>query len=577
MNSRAKVCSVVVDEMAIKEGVTYDKGRDMIEGLEEFGSQGSSLKPANHAVVFMARGLESKWKQPLGYFLSRGPMSGQKTGALLLECITLLMEVGLTVKVIVADQGTNNQSMFTNVLNTSTSDPCFTVNGEKIYAMYDPPHLLKSLRNNLKRTGFIHSGAMVADWAHIQEFYKKDSRLPIRLAHKLSTKHIFLSSFSAMRVRLAAQVLSHTVAAGITSMVSFKAMPQEAKGTAEFVQRADKLFNCFNSKAKLESGPMKGALSAESKHSTFLKDCQAWLKTVSLRNGRQVPSLEGWKRSVNALLLLWDDLHANYEFKYLLTNRLNQDCLENFFSIVRWKGGHAVNPDAGQFRLSFRAAVVDTMAKPCPGANCEKDGDHFLLSFLGGELSGFETTPAIPRMSQIASVPEVAFQTAVETTAELSSQSDNVRAYIAGYLCHRAEKEACSLCRGRIVGPNRERDPRYIFLKEKQFELTEPGKGLIFPSLLFFKVVGKYETRFRELFKYCDPRREILGTITNGLSDLPCHKALRCRKEDNKCNMALYVITLFAKLRVHHALKTANANLKQTQVRNRKLLTFRHL
>ena len=51
-------------------------------------------------------------------------------------------------------------------------------------------------------------------WKHIEDFYDLDSRSPIRMAPKLTRKHIDLPAFTNMRVKLATQVLSHSVAAG---------------------------------------------------------------------------------------------------------------------------------------------------------------------------------------------------------------------------------------------------------------------------------------------------------------------------------------------------------------------------
>lgn len=51
-----------------------------------------------------------------------------------------------------------------------------------------------------------------------------------------------------MRVCLAAEVLSHTVAAGISTYVALGKLPDEAIHTAEFVEAVDGLFDCFNSR-----------------------------------------------------------------------------------------------------------------------------------------------------------------------------------------------------------------------------------------------------------------------------------------------------------------------------------------
>ena len=65
-----------------------------------------------------------------------------------------------------------------------------------------------------------------------------------------------------------------------------------------------------------------------------------------------VSCIVGWQISIISLMALWKDLQ-NSGFKYLLTNRLNQDCLENVFSILRSKGRFRDNPDPQQFRAAF--------------------------------------------------------------------------------------------------------------------------------------------------------------------------------------------------------------------------------
>ena len=66
--------------------------------------------------------------------------------------------------------------------------------------------------------------------------------------------------------------------------------------------------------------------------------------------------------AITSVKLLWDDMGKQEGVKYLLTSRLNQDCLENLFSIVRAKGGARDNPNAAQFRVAL-AEVCDTLVK----------------------------------------------------------------------------------------------------------------------------------------------------------------------------------------------------------------------
>lgn len=55
--------------------------------------------------------------------------------------------------------------------------------------------------------------------------------------------------------------------------------------------------------------------------------------------------INGWLENLQSLKLLWKELHYNYGFKFLITRRLTQDCIENLFSIIRSKGGNNVTPD----------------------------------------------------------------------------------------------------------------------------------------------------------------------------------------------------------------------------------------
>ena len=73
MSEKDQYCCLLFDEMSIRENVWwFNQKFDCIEGYEELGSQGRTCNTANHALLFMVRGLHRKWKQPVAYYLSRG-------------------------------------------------------------------------------------------------------------------------------------------------------------------------------------------------------------------------------------------------------------------------------------------------------------------------------------------------------------------------------------------------------------------------------------------------------------------------------------------------------------------------
>ena len=101
MNDRDHNVSLVFDEMSIKQVLLYNEKCNTIEGFENFGFIGKSI--ANHAIAFVVRGLASKWKQPLGYFLCSGPIKPTILKSLTKECIGKLEKTGLNVMAIVCD------------------------------------------------------------------------------------------------------------------------------------------------------------------------------------------------------------------------------------------------------------------------------------------------------------------------------------------------------------------------------------------------------------------------------------------------------------------------------------------
>ena len=69
MDPKDRCISLMYDEMALKSALVYNHRLDRIEGFEDTGELGMSQFVADHTFTFMVRGLYTKWKQHLGYFL----------------------------------------------------------------------------------------------------------------------------------------------------------------------------------------------------------------------------------------------------------------------------------------------------------------------------------------------------------------------------------------------------------------------------------------------------------------------------------------------------------------------------
>ncbi len=152
---------LVFDEMAIKEALVYNGSKDEVDGFEDFDHMGKTKYIANHASVFMVRGLAGKWKQPVGYFLSSGPINSGMLQILTRTCLTKLFKIGLKVVALVCDQGSNNRSFLHQLEGVLLEKLYINCTGQKVFVFFDPPHLLKNVRNNLKRNNLVVSGKSV--------------------------------------------------------------------------------------------------------------------------------------------------------------------------------------------------------------------------------------------------------------------------------------------------------------------------------------------------------------------------------------------------------------------------------
>lgn len=224
-------CSVLFDEMALEAKLYFDKYNDCIFGFEDFGYNRKSLKFADHVLVFMVRGIKKKFKQPICYYYVKGTTPTKVLVNCIKEVLSNLYTVGLDVVTTVSDQGVTNVAAINFLKNESQTSSgtnnehiSYLINGNEVIHVYDPPHLLKGIRNNLltKDVEFTWQGeSQRASWKFIQNLYKLDKDNEIygyRALPKLTESHIDPKKIKKMKVSMAAQVFSHRIASTMKLM-----------------------------------------------------------------------------------------------------------------------------------------------------------------------------------------------------------------------------------------------------------------------------------------------------------------------------------------------------------------------
>jgi len=100
----------------------------------------------------------------------------------------------------------------------------YIIDGHEVVHIYDPPHLLKCIRNNLltKDVKFtINNTEYTASWKFLYNLYfadKSNEDMGYRALPKLTEEHVVIEKMRKMKVSTAAQTLSHRVASTLKLM-----------------------------------------------------------------------------------------------------------------------------------------------------------------------------------------------------------------------------------------------------------------------------------------------------------------------------------------------------------------------
>lgn len=245
-----------------------------------------------------------------------------------------------------------------------------------IWFFSDPPHLIKTARNCLSKSGSSNRrmwiDGMEILWSHITSLYYENLEFGLSLVPKLSNNHINLTSYSVMNVRLAAQVLSESVG---TVLAEFG--PPESAATAKFCLYFDKFFDCLNVRNtrehKFKNKPfLQPYVDVCDERFTWLESfldyLDNWKASIERRPGSFSPkergmmflshqTYEGIKMTINSfkecvIFLL------QHGVKYVLSERFCQDDLENYFGRQRAIGRRQDNPRV--FDVGYNDNIIKT-------------------------------------------------------------------------------------------------------------------------------------------------------------------------------------------------------------------------
>lgn len=519
MGKKSKLfVNLTFDEMSIREYTEWVGNKHY--GFVNFGNDmhGDDVEIAKEVLVFMVVAVNGYWKLPVGYFPSRGFTASQKANLLKL-CLDYLSQCNCEVMAITFDGLSSNLNMAKILganLNVEPYKSYFRHKGKKYYIMLDCCHLLKLIRNLFadKKILIDAQGGKI-DFEFLEQLNIIQFEEGLHLANKITFRHIYFHK-QIMKVRLAAQLLSRSVATALEYCEKYLGLPQfkHVAATVSFLKHVNDIFDIFNFRNLCNIG-FKKPLSKNNNIEIFdkLDEVYEYFSKLKFEDGTLI--INSKRRLgfagflMNIITLKW--LYVDYIEKGLLIflplYKFSQDHLETFFSAVRSKGGFNNNPTIRNFASAYRRLLCHNEIKISESGNCLELEKITILSpnqmstvdRINTSLVYNKITKEFTAENSILTPEMMDYDNDFvlpNFNENLSTFTKTVVEYVAGFVVKKIIKSInCEVCIESLLG-----SPTVdSLIGQKDF--SDYLKFLTYPSEDVFYVCLKCETYFRENLK----------------------------------------------------------------------------
>lgn len=203
-----KYCVLMMDEVEIDVTILLNESTGTVEGFSDDGTE-RKCEIADHASVWMLKGLpknanEKPWKQAIAFSFCKTSIKVADLIRTYKEIVRRVSLAGFKVVASICDQGKCNESAIKTLIADTRAahlregkphvNDTIVIDDNEIVHIFDPPHLLKCLRNNLitKNLKFFYENKeREASWEDIVLGYNIDkSHGVFRVLKKLSDNHV---------------------------------------------------------------------------------------------------------------------------------------------------------------------------------------------------------------------------------------------------------------------------------------------------------------------------------------------------------------------------------------------------
>lgn len=430
----------------------------------------------------------------------------------------------------------------------------YTINGLKIWHYFDPPHLIKSVRNNLLVKNLIHtvsfnetkfkpSGTIVwneknkqqrtATWIDIVDFYEFNNNHNnglFNLIPKITEEHMNPER-RKMKVSLATQVFSGTYGRNMYLCWKRQEIANNCLGTAAALLFFNDIFDSMNGDDIPVPDKLIGSVTPNSKHFHFWDYAERMLQGMkyseNLRTGKPNKS-NVFKHIVSTLKAMQRICEHLFELGFVSVGlrRLNQDGLENHFFKIRSNCGSNPKPNARDFRNAYTTSVLNNqLSSHSLKANCEPDKDSYILQNLevlftqqeraSSSDSILHSSPAIvygdPNKSKPTVVANGLKDIVVSSKSFVEDEAENC---ISGKICKiLLKKMKCISCAGTVTATKKDKS---LDVMRKQSSVDE----MVLPKVEFINCIKILIAKLKFMLPHFCAEKNLMDKLLPGIITL---------------------------------------------------------
>lgn len=491
---RPMICTLVIDEMAIRKGLYWDNSSKKFYGRINTGimEESDSTEEASECFVMLLTSINEAWKLPVGYFLTNS-LTGEQKSHLVQVCIQMVEETGINIVALTCDGPAVNFAMFQDLgcdLQKCQEKTAFAVENQKVFAFIDPCHCIKLIRNAFGDLKVIidREGNKI-EFKYIKLLLDLQEKEGLHLGTKLSKAHVEFAT-QKMKVRLATQLFSNSVADALEFCEYNLKLPQfqGCSPTAQFIRIFNNVFDCLNSRSLRPPG-LKKAIFCKNYGDIIqmFADINIYIKKLKLETGqlivtsRRKTGFIGILVNMSSALNLYQTIVIEKQYlEYLPLYKISQDHLELFFSAIRSRGGYNNNPNAVQFKAAYKRLLIRAEIRDHGIGNCIPLEQISILNCPSTDEPVKNINKLTDRHILIEEDDSTLYEEYLDhLELSLSEYTEQVLLYIAGFIARKLTRcLKCDECIGLLHG-SKEQHLQSIIEKKSKGGLTYPSSSLI--------------------------------------------------------------------------------------------------